>query len=168
MHKEYMSRFAPEPNPAPNCGKKTIPFGNVKVLKPCKGAAKKEAAREERETQHVADDPEVKEKRYEELRAKLFTVEDNRSCDQCEEEEKAETAKKPRTEEAYDVDYDRYWPIFASQNFCASLTPQGVWQQPCPYYHPPQNFPPGYYARRNGMGQGYAAPAYNQYYNQQF
>eukprot|EP00826_Nyctotherus_ovalis_P023303 TRINITY_DN1790_c0_g1_i9.p2 TRINITY_DN1790_c0_g1~~TRINITY_DN1790_c0_g1_i9.p2 ORF type:complete len:169 (+),score=49.49 TRINITY_DN1790_c0_g1_i9:508-1014(+) len=168
MHKEYMTRFAPEYNPVPNCGKKMIPFGNMKVLKSSKGLAKKEAVMEEKETQSVADDPELKEKRYEELRAKLFTVEDNLSCDQCEEEEKAETAKESKAEEAYDIDYDRFWPLFASQNSSAGAAPQGVWQQPNPYYYPPQSYQPGYYAQHSDMGQSYAASPYNQYYNQQF
>jgi len=169
MHKEYMSRTPTESTPNTNCGRKNIKFGNIKVLRPSKETIKKKPVKEENNLKNTEDDPELKEKKYEEMRAKLFTVEDNRSFDQCEEEEKKETAKEAPPTEEYDIDYDRHFPLFISQNN-GTYSTQPTWQQNNPYYPPYflQNYPQGYYGQQNDMGHGYPPTAYNQYYNPQY
>lgn len=163
-----MNRAVIESSPNTNCEKKNIKFGNIKVLKPSKETIKKEQAREEKNIENAEDDPESKEKRYKEMRAKLFTTEDNRSCDQCEEEEKKEAEKEAPPAEEYDIDYDRYFPLFMAQNNGSSTAP--TWRHNNPYYLPyfPQNYPQGYYGQQSEVGQGYPPAAYNQYYNQQY
>ena len=133
-----------------NSEKDKVSYENFKVRKAPKQIKRDTLPQEVKKVDENILDPETKERMYEEARAKLFSPEDVQSCDQCEEEEKKEQiqeANKPPME-GYDIDYDRFWPLFVSQNTVKTNSqPSYYGQQNDPYYnsYAGQQYMPGHY-----------------------
>ena len=93
-------------------------------------------------------DPDAKKKVYEETRARLFSPEELKSCDSVEDDddEKPEKTTPPsKKPEEYDLDYDRFLPLFLSQ----SMMEPDILQQPVlpqPNYYDPRFYDAGGYA----------------------
>jgi len=121
-------------------------------------------------------DPETKKKLYEETRAKLFSEEDIKSCDLAEKEgsDNEKIIEQPKNEEKYDWDYDRYLPIFISQQNqieAQTMPPEyymhprinqtnyyqapGYTQNPEGIYYPPQPYYPQTYPINNQQAEYY-------------